>query len=115
MQNEAASRLAASFCIIQLFHDAEDVFQRLGVQLFRLCYKCLERLRVDVPFIEELLGRHIEVLADVKESLHGGQGFLVFDVVDICSPVPATGTYHGQIRPFASSALPAVPGENLHT
>ncbi len=38
---------------------------------------------MDVPFIEELLGRHIEVLADVKESLHGGQGLLVFDVVDI--------------------------------
>mgnify|MGYP006990130881 CR=1 FL=1 len=59
----AASRLAASFCIIQLFHDAEDVFQRLGIQLFRLCYKCLERLWVGVPFIKKLLGRHIEEAA----------------------------------------------------
>ena len=68
---------------MKLFHDAEDVFQRLGIQLFRLCYKCLERLRAGVPLIKKLLGGHTEVLTDIEESLHGGQGFLVFDIVDI--------------------------------
>ena len=36
-----------------------------------------------VTLIKKFLGRHIQILADVEESLHGGQGLLVFDVVDI--------------------------------
>lgn len=39
--------------------------------------------RVRVFPVEKFLGSDTEVFTDVKEALHRGQGFFVFDLVDI--------------------------------
>ena len=67
----------------EALHDFQNMIELLQIQLFCLPDKFPEPVGIGVSFIEKFLGRHAEILTDIKKRLHGWERLLVFNSVDV--------------------------------
>ena len=73
-----------SFVLQSLCH-GQDSVQLDVVQFFKFCYDLVYFYRGWIILVKKFLWGDLEILADIKKGLHGGEGLPVFDPVDIAS------------------------------